>query len=140
MQKFLLSLLLSVFVSFTFSQKAKDKKKPGDSLSSSTTKYGVASFYAKKFDGRQTASGERFSSKNYTAACNVLPLNTWVQVTNIRNDKCVIVRINDRMHPKNKRLIDLSKVAAKDLGFTGHGLTRVKLEVLPNYHPDIASE
>ncbi|MDQ6901872.1 MAG: septal ring lytic transglycosylase RlpA family protein [Bacteroidota bacterium] len=97
-------------------------------------KYGVASFYAKKFDGRRTANDEIFSSKKYTAACNQLPFNTWIKVTNLGNGKSVIVRINDRLHPKNKRLVDLSRVAAKKLGYTGRGVAKVKVEVLNNFH------
>lgn len=93
-------------------------------------KYGLASFYAQKFNGRQTANGNTFSSIKYTAACNVLPLGTWVKVTNLKNDKSVIVFINDRLHPKNKRLIDLSKTAAELLGFVSLGITKVKVEVL----------
>jgi rare lipoprotein A len=97
-------------------------------------KYGVASFYAQKFNGRQTANGNTFSSVKYTAACNVLPLGTWVKVTNLKNDKSVIVFINDRLHPKNKRLIDLSKTAAELLGFVSMGITKVKVEVLGKLH------
>lgn len=93
-------------------------------------KYGLASFYAQKFNGRQTANGNTFSSIKYTAACNVLPLGTWVKVTNLKNDKSVIVFINDRLHPKNKRLIDLSKTAAELLDFVSRGVTKVKVEVL----------
>ncbi len=97
-------------------------------------KYGVASYYAKKFEGRRTANDEIFSSTKYTAACNQLPLNTWIKVTNLRNNKSVIVRVNDRLHPKNKRLVDLSKVAAKKLGYLGRGIAKVKVEVLNNFH------
>jgi len=93
-------------------------------------KYGVASYYAKKFNGRKTSTGAIFNSSKLTAACNVLPLGTWVKVTNLRNDKSVIVEINDHLHPKNKRLIDLSKSAAQKLGYVGRGITRVKVEVL----------
>ena len=93
-------------------------------------KYGIASFYAPKFNGRKTANGNTFSSLKYTAACNILPLGIWVKVTNIKNDKSVIVYINDRLHPKNKRLIDLSKTAAQKLGYISKGITKVKVEVL----------
>jgi rare lipoprotein A len=92
--------------------------------------YGQASFYANKFNGRRTANGEIFSQKKYTCACNVLPLGTWVKVTNVRNGKSVVVKITDRIHPKMKRLVDLSKVAANKLGYVSNGLTRVKLEVI----------
>lgn len=97
--------------------------------------YGVASFYHNKFEGRKTANGETFSQKNMTAASNTHPLNCWVRVTNSRNKKSVIVRITDRMHPKNPRLIDLSKTAAAKLGYTGRGLTRVKVEYLGRQKP-----
>ena len=100
----------------------------------SKTKYGTASYYAKKFNGRQTANGEIYSSEKYTAACNILPMGTWIKVTNLHNDKTVVVKINDRMNSKNKRLVDLSKIAAEDLAFSGRGLTRVKVEVIKNYH------
>jgi rare lipoprotein A len=93
-------------------------------------KYGIASFYASKFDGRKTANGNTFNSLKYTAACNVLPLGTWVKVTNLKNDRSIIVFINDRLHPKNKRLIDLSRTAAQKLGYVSSGLTKVKVEVL----------
>jgi rare lipoprotein A len=92
--------------------------------------YGTASFYANKFEGRKTANGEIFSQKKLTGASNILPLNQWVRVTNMRNNLFVILRITDRMHKNNKRLIDLSKSAAKKLKYTGYGLAHVKVEVL----------
>jgi peptidoglycan lytic transglycosylase len=92
--------------------------------------YGTASFYANKFNGRKTANGEIFSQQKMTGACNIISLNTWVKVTNLHNKKQVIVKINDRMHRDNKRLIDLSRTAASQLGYTGHGLAKVKVEVL----------
>ena len=97
--------------------------------------YGTASYYSNKFEGRKTASGEIFSQKKMTAASNIISLNTYVKVTNLHNKKSAIVKVTDRMHPKNKRLIDLSKAAAKQLGYTGHGLTKVKVEVLGKHQP-----
>lgn len=96
----------------------------------SRTIYGQASFYAAKFEGRPTATGETFSHHNATAACNVLPLGSWVKVTNLRNGKSIVVRTNDRLHPKTKRIIDLTKTGAHKLGYVKMGLTRVKIEVL----------
>lgn len=101
----------------------------------SRIQYGVASFYHNKFEGRKTANGEIFSQKKMTAACNTLPLNCWVRVTSSRNKKSVVVRITDRMHPKNPRLIDLSRMAASKVGYTGRGLTRVKVEYLGRQKP-----
>jgi rare lipoprotein A len=106
----------------------KDKKPAGRTL------YGQASFYSNKFDGRRTANGETFSQKKFTAACNSLPLGTWIEVTNLRNNKTVIVKTNDRLHPKMKRVVDLSYAAAKKLDFVSSGLTRVKVVVLNKNH------
>ncbi|MEO7960306.1 MAG: septal ring lytic transglycosylase RlpA family protein [Ginsengibacter sp.] len=97
-------------------------------------KYGTASYYATKFNNHRTANGEIYKSKKYSAACNILPLNTWVRVTNISNNRSVVLKINDRLHPKNKRLIDLSWIAAKKLGYLSRGLVRVRVEVLRNFH------
>jgi rare lipoprotein A len=91
---------------------------------------GVASFYGNKFIGKKTASGEIFSQEKYTAACNVLPLGTWIKVTNIKNGKSVVVKTNDRLHPKMKRIVDLTMVAAHELGYVGKGLAKVKVEVI----------
>lgn len=92
--------------------------------------YGQASFYANKFQGRRTANGEIFDQKKLTCASNVLPLGTWIKVTNLRNGRSVVVKINDRIHPKMKRIVDLSKAAAQRLGYVSRGLTRVKIELV----------
>lgn len=97
--------------------------------------YGIASFYDNKFEGRLTSNGEVFTQKKLTAASNTLPLNCWVKVTNLSNKRSVILRITDRMHPKNKRLIDLSRAAASSLSYTGKGLTKVKVEYLGKKKP-----
>jgi rare lipoprotein A len=102
--------------------------------------YGVASFYANKFEGRKTYTDEIFSQSKLTAASNTLPMHTWVKVTNLRNNRSVIVRVNDKMHPRNKRLIDLSHAAASRLGYTGRGLTHVRIDVLGKKRPDGAEE
>ena len=110
-------------------QKTSGNKKIGKS-DKSDIRYGVASFYADKFNGRKTASGQIFSQDKLTCACNVLPLGTWVKVTNMSNGKSVKLLVNDRLHPRMRRLVDLSKCAAKKLGFISSGLVKVKLEVL----------
>lgn len=101
---------------------------------------GVASFYSNKFEGRKTYTDEIFSQKKLTGASNTLPMHTWVLVTNLRNNRKVIVKINDKMHPKNKRLIDLSRAAAQKLGYAGRGLTRVRIDVLGKKKPKEAYE
>src|SRR5262245_38536021 len=98
--------------------------------------YGTASFYANSFHGKKTANGEIFSQKKYTAACNVLPLGTWIRVTNLRNGRSVLVKVNDRLHAKMKRVVDLSRVAAEKLNYVKSGLTRVKVEVVDNKKPE----
>lgn len=94
------------------------------------TLYGTASYYADKFNGRETFNGEIYDSKRMTAACNVLPMGTWVRVTNLSNNRWVIVKINDKLHARMTRVVDLSRSAAEKLGYIGKGLTRVKVEVL----------
>lgn len=92
--------------------------------------YGTASFYADKFQGRKMANGEMYDRNKLTAAANRIPLGTWVKVSNLSNKKTVIVQITDRMHPKNRRLIDVSRAAAIKLGFIKKGLTKVSVEVI----------
>lgn len=91
---------------------------------------GIASFYSSKFKGKATASGQRYDPAKLTAAHNHLPMGTRIKVTNIRNGRSVIVVVNDRLHYRNKRLVDLSLAAAKKLGYTGRGLAKVRVEVL----------
>lgn len=95
-----------------------------------TPGHGVASYYANKFNGRLTANGEIFSNNDMTAAHNTLPLGTYVKVTNLRNGRWVVVRITDRLHYANVRIIDLTRKAAGKLGFITRGITRVKVEVV----------
>ena len=97
--------------------------------------YGVASYYHDKFEGRKTYTDEIFTQQKMTAACNSLPMHCWARVTNLRNKRSVIVRINDHMHPANPRLIDLTKMAASRLGYTSRGLTRVKIQYLGKRKP-----
>lgn len=97
--------------------------------------FGVASYYADKFNGRKTASGELYSHTKPTAACNVLPLGTWIRVTNLKNKRSIVVKINDRMHPRMTRVVDLSRSSAEKLGYTSRGLTQVKVEVLGRQQP-----
>ena len=94
------------------------------------TLIGTASYYADKFSGRKTANGESYMHKKLSAACNILPLGTWIRVTNLKNMRSVIVQINDRLHRKNKRIVDLSLAGAEVLGYIKHGLTQVSMEVL----------
>ena len=91
---------------------------------------GVASYYADEYNGRLTANGETYDMNRLTAAHNSLPFNTKVRVTNSRNKKSVVVRINDRGPFKDNRIIDLSLAAAKEIGLIAPGTAPVRLEVL----------
>lgn len=98
--------------------------------------YGTASFYSNKFNGRKTANGEIYSHEKMTAACNVLPLGTWIRVTNLRNSRSVVVKTNDRLHNRMKRVVDLTRSAAQKLSYLKSGVTRVKVEVLGKKKPE----
>ena len=91
---------------------------------------GIASYYAQKFNGRKTSSGEKFSNENLTAAHKKIKFGTYVLVRNLKNDSTVVVKINDRLPQKSKRLIDLTFKAAQQLNFIKSGLTKVEITVL----------
>jgi rare lipoprotein A len=89
---------------------------------------GMASWYGDDFHGRYTANGEIFDMNSISAAHPTLPLPSYVRVTNLKNHKSIVVRVNDRGPYANNRLIDLSVRTAKLLGFYGHGLAKVRVE------------
>ena len=91
---------------------------------------GKASYYGGRWIGRLTANGERYHSGDCTAAHKHLPFNTMVRVTNLRNNKSVIVRINNRGPYAKGRILDLSIVAAKKIEMIGDGIVPVRAEVL----------
>lgn len=91
------------------------------------TERGKASYYADKFKGRRTASGEKFRQHKRTAASLTIPLGTRVRVTNLKNGKTVKVRINDRGPYVKGRIIDLSRKAAKRIDMIRAGVVPVRL-------------
>ena len=91
---------------------------------------GVATYYAKRFNGRKTASGETYPPDRLTAAHPELPLGTRVKVVNLSNGREVVVTVNDRCRRKRGAHIDLSRGAARELGFLGVGKTRVRIVTL----------
>lgn len=115
--------LVIIFLFFGLSQSAY-------SQDDSQTQKGIASWYGTKYHGRPTSSGERYNKNEMTAAHNGFPFGTKVKVTNLVNNKSVILRINDRGPFKGPRIIDVSEAAAKKLDFRSHGLSSVKVEVL----------
>ncbi|MBO8144419.1 MAG: septal ring lytic transglycosylase RlpA family protein [Thermodesulfobacterium sp.] len=90
----------------------------------------IASWYGPKFHGNKSASGEIYNMHDFTAAHKILPIGTYVLVTNLENGKQVVVRINDRGPFVDNRCIDLSYAAAKELGMIGKGLAKVKIVAL----------
>ena len=136
MKKLCLLFWLAASLFFTPVQAQRDGAQPVKKATpKAKIQYGMASFYSNKFNGRKTANGEIFSNQKLTAAHNTLPLGTYVRVTNLRNGRTVTVKINDRLHHRNKRIIDLSRAGATKLGFIKSGLTRVKIEVLGKKPP-----
>lgn len=93
---------------------------------------GMASWYGPDFHGKKTANGEVYNSATMTAAHPTLPMPSMVKVTNMRNNKSVIVRVNDRGPFSKSRVIDVSEKAAEALGFKGQGTTIVRIQLLRN--------
>ena len=91
---------------------------------------GTASWYGANFDGKETASGEPYHMYDMTAASLTLPMGSHVKVTNLRNGKSVVVRINDRGPVVPGRIIDLSYGAAQAIQMKAHGLQRVRLDLV----------
>lgn len=96
----------------------------------SAVELGDASWYGGKFQGRQTANGEKFDTNMLTAAHKTLPFNTIVEVKNLENDKIVHVRINDRGPFVEGRIIDLSRAAASKLDMVGAGVAKVQVRII----------
>lgn len=88
---------------------------------------GGASWYGPHFDGKSTANGEVFDSKQLTCAHRYLPLGSWLRVTNLRNHKSVVVRVNDRGPLQDDRIVDLSHEAATAIDINGLGHVRIDL-------------
>lgn len=121
-----LILTIALFLGFCSGAYAEDAN------SGTASHKGIASFYHPKFEGRKTATGEVFTNDKFTAASNRLKLNTYVKVTNQSNGRVVYVKVNDRMSPGNKRILDLTEAAADQLGYRKAGLARVTMEVVPD--------
>ncbi len=92
---------------------------------------GIASWYGPGFHGSKTASGERYDQREMTAAHRTLQMPSLVRVTNLSNGKSVIVRVNDRGPFSKGRVMDVSELAARNLGMIGPGTAKVKIELLP---------
>ncbi len=88
---------------------------------------GMVSYYGDQFQGKRTASGDRFNKNALTAAHRTLPFKTKIRVTNLANGKSVVVEINDRGPFSKNRILDLSQAAAAKIDLIGHGTTKAKI-------------
>jgi rare lipoprotein A len=100
---------------------------PNKAVRTRSASYGIASYYSR---GARTASGERYDPRQLTAAHRTLPFGTRLLVTDIRNGRSVVVRVNDRGPFVHGRIVDVSYAAARQLNLTASGTGKVKLEVL----------
>lgn len=125
-----LSIITKVPSPSTYSVKGQTYTTKTEDDAKSYTKEGMASYYHLKFNGRRTASGDVYNSTQFTAAHKTLPINSYALVTNLHNNRKVIVRINDRGPFSDKRLIDLSHAAAKEIGLISRGMGNVRIEAL----------
>ncbi len=94
------------------------------------TEIGVASYYAEPFHGRKTANGEIYDMNGLSAAHPTFPLGSVARVTNLKNGRAVILKINDRMPQRPDRIVDLSLGAAKELDMLKDGLAKVRIDIL----------
>jgi rare lipoprotein A len=108
----------------------RNSVQPGKAARNKPYQIGTASWYGDYFQGRPTASGEPYNMYDLTAAHPTLPLGSFVRVTNLRNGRAVVVRINDRGPVVPGRIIDLSYNTARVLQFKSQGLQRVRLDVV----------
>jgi rare lipoprotein A len=106
------------------------------------TQFGVASWYGSQFQGLPTASGQPFNMEGMTCAHRKLPLGTHVRVTNLLNGRHLVLEVTDRGPFVGKRVLDVSKGAAKRLGFMHAGLTPVRIQVVsyPHAHHSLLSQ
>jgi len=122
--------LLPFIFSLLFAEKCLSQSLRPDRDSLLVIQEGTASYYGKAFHKRKTASGEVFDMEEYTAAHKHLPFGSLLKVTNLNNGHEVVVKINDRLPKSSKRVIDLSKKAARQLDMIRVGLAPVKLHAL----------
>jgi rare lipoprotein A len=94
------------------------------------TQTGIASWYGAPYNGRRSANGEIYDMEKLTAAHRSFPFDTWVEVTNLSNNKRVDVRITDRGPFISGRIIDLSLAAARDIDLVAAGIVRVRIKVI----------
>jgi rare lipoprotein A len=129
-------VLLSATLSVNAYASKNEKKDAAKEEKGSTIQTGMASWYGKGFHGKMTANGDVFDLNKFTCASNKYALGTWLRVTNFRTGKSVVVMVNDRMHPRMKRIVDLSKGAAREIGMVSNGIIKVQVENLGRSLPE----
>jgi rare lipoprotein A (peptidoglycan hydrolase) len=127
------SVIFLLFTGLTFSQETPPPKFYFSQI-------GEASYYGDEFHNRKTSNGEIYNKNEFTAAHPFLAFGTSLKVTNLKNNKAVFVRINDRGPYKKGRVIDLSYAAAAQLGIIKHGTAKVKIETLAEPEEDNLNE
>ena len=124
------TLIFSGHALSTLAEDISDESNPYKILLRGRVWYGMASWYGPRFHGKKTSNGEKFNRYDLTAAHRTLLFNTKVLVTNLKNNKSVVVRINDRGPFINDRIIDLSEEAASMIDAKKQGIAYIKLQVL----------
>ncbi len=112
------------------SEASEDENIDPDNIHPLETEVGIASYYADKYNGRQTASGEIYNMNGISAAHPSYPMGTIIRVTNLSNNISIVLRINDRMPDFKGRVIDLSLGAARKLDMIQNGTAEVKIDVI----------
>jgi rare lipoprotein A len=126
-QRLMVNTLLSIYLasSCTFGH-----AKTASPKAEANARTGLASFYSDRFHGRRTANGERYDRNGLTAMHRTLPFGTRLRVTNLVNQRVIEVRVNDRGRGGKGRVLDLSKRAARELGFVDSGVTPISFEII----------
>lgn len=115
---------------YSYREKGKTHTSINKEKSRHFSQTGVASYYGGMFHGRKTANGEIFNKNAYTAAHKTLALGSYALVTNLRNGRKVVVRINDRGPFSHSRIIDLSVGSAREIGMLHSGIAKVRIEAM----------
>jgi rare lipoprotein A len=134
MKKFVMGCVVAGFIALSAKSEARvsasDEPPHLSEIPKEEHQIGVASWYGQELQGSTTASGEIFDLNGLTAAHLTLPFGTTIRVTNLKNNKNILLRINDRGPHIGRRLIDVSWAAAERLGFVHSGTTPVRVEVV----------
>jgi len=138
----LVTLSFTLGLSASANEASPEQKQQSHQVSKGRRWYqiGLASWYGQHFQGKKTATGESFDMNGLTCAHRSLPLGSWLRVTNLKNQKSIFVRVNDRGPVPEDRIVDLSYGAAKAVGIEERGIGRVKLEPLRPGDPEMARQ